>query len=177
MEFTLERGIEVLERTPATFHALLGGLSDAWITPNEGPDTFSAFDNLGHLIHGERTDWIPRARIILTQGANLRFEPYDRFAQYTESVGKTLAQLLEEFEALRADNLTTLREWRLSEQQLALEGEHPSLGRVTLRQLLAAWVAHDLGHVAQTARVLAKQYRTAVGPWREYLPVLDRGPV
>ena len=177
MEFTLERGIEVLERTPATFRALLGGLSDAWITPNEGPDTFSAFDNIGHLIHGERTDWIPRARIILAQGANLRFEPYDRFAQYTESTGKTLAQLLEEFGALRADNLTTLRGWRLTEQQLALEGEHPSLGRVTLRQLLAAWVAHDLGHVAQTARVLAKQYRTAVGPWREYLPVLDRGPV
>jgi hypothetical protein len=174
MRFELSHALEVLERTPRTFRALLGGLPEAWTTPNEGPDTFSAFDNLGHLVHGERTDWIPRARIILAQGAERRFEPYDRFAQYTESRGKSTAQLLDEFERLRAGNLATLREWSLSERELALEGEHPSLGTVTLRQLLSAWVAHDLGHVAQTARVLAKQYREAVGPWREYLPVLDR---
>ena len=174
MEFQLTRALEVLERTPATFRALLGGLSEAWTAPNEGPDTFSAFDNLGHLVHGERTDWIPRARIILAQGESRRFEPFDRFAHYRESRGKSLAELLDEFARLRAENLATLHGWRLSERELALEGEHPELGPVTLRQLLATWVAHDLGHVAQTARVLAKQYREAVGPWRAYLPVLDR---
>jgi hypothetical protein len=141
---------------------------------NEGPDTFSPFDNVGHLIHGERADWIPRARIILAQGDNRRFEPYDRFAQVRESEGKQLSQLLDEFAMLRAANVATLREWQLSDSELALEGEHPDLGQVTLRQLLATWVAHDLGHVAQTARVMAKQYRDAVGPWRQYLPVMDR---
>jgi hypothetical protein len=174
MDFQLTHGIEVLERTPATFRAMLGGLPDAWTTPNEGPETFSAFDNVGHLIHGERTDWIPRARIILAQGASRRFEPFDRFAQHRDSEGKTLAQLLDEFANLRRDNLSTLRGWQLTDRELALEGEHPELGTVTLRQLLSTWVAHDLGHVAQTARVLAKQYRDAVGPWRAYLPVLDR---
>ncbi len=174
MEFQLARALEILERTPDTFRALLGGLPEDWTAPTEGPDTFSAFDNLGHLIHGERTDWIPRARIILAQGPNRRFEPYDRFAQYRESRGKGVATLLDEFERLRAGNLRVLRGWSLSERELALEGEHPGLGPVTLRQLLAAWVVHDLGHVAQTARVLAKQYREAVGPWREYLPVLGR---
>jgi DinB superfamily len=172
MHFHLTQGLDVLERTPATFRALLDGLPEAWTAPNEGPDTFSAFDNLGHLIHGERTDWIPRARIIRAQGPNRRFEPYDRFAQYHESRGKSVAELLTEFARLRAENLTALRGWQLSDAELALEGEHPELGTVTLRQLLATWVAHDLGHVAQTARVMAKQYREAVGPWRAYLPVL-----
>jgi hypothetical protein len=174
MEFELSRAIEVLERTPATFRALLGGLSEAWTAPNEGPETFSAFDNLGHLVHLERTDWIPRARIILAQGADRTFSPVDRFAQYRESEGKSVEQLLDEFARLRAENLATLRGWGLSDRELALEGEHPALGTVTLRQLLATWTAHDLGHVAQTSRVLAKQYREAVGPWRAYLPVLDR---
>jgi hypothetical protein len=174
MTFQLTEAISVLERTPVTFRALLSGLPNSWITTNEGPNTFSPFDNVGHLIHGERTDWIPRARIILAQGLNRRFEPYDRFAQFRESEGKSLAELLDEFARLRADNLATLRNWNLSELELGLEGEHPELGRVTLRQLLATWVAHDLGHVAQTARVLAKEYREAVGPWRAYLPVLDR---
>lgn len=174
MDFQLPRALEILERTPAVFRALLDGLPQDWTSPNEGENTFSAFDNLGHLIHGERADWIPRARIILAQAANRRFEPFDRFAQYRESKGKSVAQLLEEFTRLRAENLRTLRDWRLTDAQLALEGEHPELGMVTLRQLLATWVAHDLGHLAQTARVLAKQYRDAVGPWRQYLPVLDR---
>jgi len=174
MQFQLTDALEMLERTPATFRALLGGLSEIWTAPNEGPDTFSAFDNVGHLIHGERTDWVPRARIILAQGPDRRFEPYDRFAQYRESQGKRMAELVDEFARLRAENLTTVRGWQLSERELALEGEHPALGPVTLRQLLATWVAHDLGHVAQTARVLAKQYGEAVGPWRAYLPVLDR---
>ena len=174
MQFDLNHALAVLERTPATLRALLGGLPEAWTVPNEGPNTFSAFDNVGHLIHGERADWIPRARIILAQGPNRRFEPYDRFAQQRESAGKTLARLLDELASLRTENLTTLRGWNLTERELALEGEHPELGVVTLRQLLATWVAHDLGHLAQTSRVLAKQYREAVGPWRAYLPVLDR---
>ena len=174
MSFQLNDAIAVLERTPGTLRALLGGLPDGWIACNEGPETFSPFDNLGHLVHGERTDWIPRARIILEQGSNRRFEPYDRFAQVHESAGKSLAQLLDDFAHLRAGNLDTLRGWNLTDQHLALEGEHPSLGPVTLRQLLSTWVAHDLGHVAQTSRVMAKRYREAVGPWRAYLPILDR---
>jgi hypothetical protein len=174
MSFQLADAIAVLERTPATFRALLGGVPADWITGTEGPDTFSPFDNVGHLIHGERTDWIPRARIILEQGTNRQFAPYDRFAQVRESQGKTLAQLLDELAELRAQNLATLRGWNLGERELALRGEHPDLGPVTLSQLLATWVAHDLGHIAQTARVMAKRYREAVGPWRVYLPVLDR---
>lgn len=173
-DLRVPRAVEILERTPAAFRALLGGLPEEWTAPNEGPNTFSPFDNLGHLIHGERADWIPRARLILAQGPNRRFEPYDRFAQYHESRGKTMAQLLDEFARLRAGNLATLAGWRLTEDQLALEGEHPEFGPVTLRQLLATWVAHDLSHLAQTARVMAKQLRAAVGPWRAYLPILDR---
>jgi len=174
MEFQLSDGIPVLERTPATFRALLAGLPEPWVAGTEGPATFSAFDNVGHLIHGERTDWIPRARVILAQGASRRFEPFDRFAMLEASRGKTLAELLDTFADLRAENVATLRGWSLTEAQLDLPGEHPELGAVTLRQLLATWVAHDLGHVAQIARVMAKQYRDAVGPWRAYLPILDR---
>lgn len=174
MEFQLDDALRVLERTPGAFRALLAGLPEAWVAANEGPDTFSAFDNVGHLIHGERTDWVPRARIILAQGADRRFQPYDRFAQARESRGKSMTQLLDEFARLRAANLATVRAWRLSANELALTGEHPALGPVTLRQLLATWTAHDLGHLAQTSRVLAKQYRDAAGPWRAYLPILDR---
>jgi hypothetical protein len=174
MSFDLNDAVAVLERTPSTLHALLADLPETWTTCDEGPGTFSPFDNVGHLIHGERTDWIPRARIILAQGADRRFQPYDRFAQVRESQGKTLDQLLDEFARLRDENLQTLRGWGLTGRQLALEGEHPELGRVTLGQLLATWVAHDLGHLAQTSRVMAKRYRDAVGPWRAYLPVLDR---
>ena len=129
---------------------------------------------VGHLIHGERTDWIPRAKIILAQGDERRFTPYDRFAQFQESKGKSLADLLHEFADLRAKNLATLTGWNLSDEQLALQGVHPEFGPVTMRQLLATWVGHDLGHIAQTARVMAKQYRDAIGPWRAYLPVMDR---
>jgi uncharacterized damage-inducible protein DinB len=129
---------------------------------------------IGHLIHGERTDWIPRARIILAQGETRRFEPYDRFAQFRESGGKTMTTLLDEFAALRAANLATLEDMRLTEAQLRLEGEHPAFGPVTLRQLLATWVAHDLSHLTQVSRVMARQYREAVGPWRAYLSVMDR---
>jgi len=174
MDFDLATGIAVLERTPDTLRAMLAGLSSAWTDATEGPDTWSPYVIVGHLIQGERADWIPRASIILAQGADRRFTPYDRFAQFRESQGKSLMELLDEFTQLRAENLATLAGWRLTEKQLALEGEHPAFGAVTLRQLLSCWVAHDLGHIAQTARVMAKQYREAVGPWRAYLPVMDR---
>lgn len=174
MEFDLATGVAVLERTPETLRAMLAGLPPAWTEPNEGPETWSAYDIVGHLIHGERTDWIGRARIILEQGPDRRFAPFDRFAQFRESQGKSLAQLLDEFARLRAENLATVAGWHLTDAGLALEGEHPAFGAVTLRQLLSTWVAHDLGHIAQIARVMAKQYRDAVGPWRAYLPVMDR---
>lgn len=174
MDFNLTHALAVLERTPATLQAMLAGLPPDWIDTTEGPDTWSPYDIVGHLIHGERADWIARARIILAQGPNRRFTPYDRFAQFRESEGKTLGDLLEEFALLRAENLATVWGWRLSDAQLALEGEHPEFGPVTLRQLLATWATHDLGHVAQVARVMAKQYRDAVGPWRAYLPIVDR---
>jgi hypothetical protein len=172
--FELGHALEVLERTPAAFRALLGGISERWTVPNEGAETFSAFDNLGHLVHGERTDWIPRARIILEHGRSRPFDPFDRFAQVHESRGKLVGDLLDEFATLRTANLETLRGWQLTDRELALEGEHPALGRVTLGQLLAAWVVHDLGHLAQTSRVMAKQYRDEIGPWRAYLPIVDR---
>jgi DinB family protein len=172
MTFDLERTIDVLRRTPATLRALLDGLDEPLIRGTEGPETFSAFDNVGHLIDGEETDWMARARIILAQGPSIRFEPYDRFRHRTRNAGRTLPSLLDEFERLRAANLETLRSWRLTDAQLDLPGEHPSLGRVTLRQLLATWVAHDLGHLAQVSRVIAKQYAAEVGPWVQFLPVL-----
>jgi DinB superfamily len=151
---------------------LLDGVGEGWARGTEGPDTFSPFDVVGHLIDGEETDWIPRARIILAQGPSRRFEPYDRFRHRSRNAQRTLASLLAEFEKLRSANLDLVRSWKLSDHQLALEGEHPSLGAVTLRQLLATWVVHDLGHLAQVARVMAKQYRAEVGPWVAYLPVL-----
>jgi hypothetical protein len=174
MDFNLKAGIDILERTPGALRALLAGLPPAWTDATEGPETWSPYVIVGHLIHGERTDWIPRAQIILAQKPQRRFEPYDRFAQFRESEGKSLAALLDEFAQLRAANVAVLVGWNLTNTQLQLEGEHPEFGRVTLRQLLATWVAHDLSHVAQTARVMAKQYREAVGPWRAYLPVMDR---
>jgi hypothetical protein len=174
MEFDLSDGIAVLERTPHTLRAMLAGLPPAWTDADEGPETWSPYVIVGHLIHGERTDWMTRARLILAQGPERRFTPYDRFAQFRESEGKPLADLLDELARLRAANLAELAGWNLTDAQLALQGEHPEFGAVTLRQLLATWVAHDLGHLAQTARVMAKQYREAVGPWRAYLPVLDR---
>ena len=174
MDFSLPDGVPVLERTPLVLRSLLSGLSDEWTAATEGPETWSPYDIIGHLNHGERTDWIPRAKIILAQGSNRRFQPYDRFAQFHESHGKTLGVLLDEFAQLRADNVATLRGWHLTDEQLALTGEHPAFGTVTLRQLLATWVVHDLGHIAQVARVMAKQYKSAIGPWSEYLPIVTR---
>lgn len=174
MEFDLAAGTSILERTPHTLRAMLAGLAPEWTNATEGPNTWSPFLNVAHLIHGERTDWIPRARIILAQDTNRRFTRFDMTAHLRDSQGKSLVQLLDEFAGLRAENLVTLAGFDLTEAQMKLQGEHPEFGAVTLRQLLATWVAHDLGHIAQIARVMAKQYREAVGPWRAYLPVLDR---
>lgn len=172
MDFSLVLAVDVLRRSPAALRALLEGAAEPWIRGTEGPDTFSPFDNIGHLIDGEETDWIPRARLILGGGPNVRFEPYNRFRHRARNVGRSLESLLSEFDRLRRANLDLLRSWQLTPADLAREGEHPTLGRVTLRQLLAAWVVHDLGHIAQVARVMAKQYTDEVGPWVPFLPVL-----
>jgi hypothetical protein len=174
MEFVVTQGIAILERTPSTLHALLRGLDRAWTDATEGPETWSPYIIVGHMILGERTNWVARAQIILAQGPNRRFTPFDRVPRPREGHGATLDGLLNEFASLRAANLATLAGWRLTDTELALEGEHPEFGAVTLRQLLATWVAHDLGHIAQASRVMAKQYREAVGPYRAYLPILNR---
>ena len=174
MDLDPEDAIAVLERTPAALRGMLAGLPDRWLLASEGPDTFSPRDVIGHLIHGEETDWIPRMRIVLDHGESVPFTPFDRFAFRTASVGHTTDALLDRFAQLRADNLRALRALALDEAALARTGMHPGLGRVTLAQLFAAWVVHDLGHVKQVARVMARQYTAAVGPWREYLTILDR---
>lgn len=174
MNFDLEHAVAVLERTPAALHALLDDLPAAWTTPNEGPDTWSPFDVLGHLIDGEQTNWLPRARIILSDAADRRFAPFDRTRHLDTNRGHTLAELLARFADLRSVNLRELRGLHLTASQLVRTARHPEFGTVTLAQLLATWVAHDLGHLAQIARVMAKQYKQAVGPWEAYLPVLHR---
>jgi len=174
MDFDITQGIAILERTPGTLHATLHDLGTAWIDATEGPETWSAYVIVGHLVHAERTNWIPRARFILSQSTSRRLPPYDRFAHLRENEGTSLSVLLDEFGRLRAENLATLAAWRLTDTELALAGEHPEFGTVTLRQLLSTWVVHDLGHVAQIARVMAKQYRDAIGPWRSYSRIVDR---
>jgi hypothetical protein len=174
VNFGLEKTILVLARTPRVLHSLLAGLPPEWTAPNEGPDTWSPFDVVGHLIDGEETDWMVRARIIVAQGDSPCFEPFDRSRHLGVNRNRTVEQLLTRFEALRETNLAALRAMRLRPGQLELTGEHPDFGSVTLGQLLATWVVHDLGHVAQISRVMAKQYRDAVGPWEAYLPVLHR---
>ena len=176
MNFDLELTTRALARTPGTLHALLDGLPDAWAQATEGPNTFSPFDVIGHLIDGEETDWIPRARIILSRVVDPRFEPYDRFRHRARNVGRTFSSLLEEFTQLRAANLAQIRSWQLTSATLTLPGIHPTLGQVTLAELLGAWFVHDLGHLAQIARVLAKQYQSLVGPWGPFLPVLTDHP-
>jgi hypothetical protein len=172
MNFDLDNGVAVLERSPRVMDSLLRGLSDAWVRVNEGVETWSAFDVVGHLIHGEKTDWLPRARMILENGETRSFEPFDRFAQFKASAGHALDSLLDEFSRLRAAGVQTLRGWKLTPAQLELRGRHPELGPVTLAQLLATWVAHDLDHISQVVRVMAKQYAEAVGPWEAYLRVV-----
>jgi DinB superfamily len=173
MKFDLEKSYQILERTPAVLQSLLSNLDNEWIMNNEGVDTFSPYDVIGHLIHGEKTDWTVRAKIILESGLSEAFAPWDRFAQFQESKGKTLQQLLDEFEAVRNENLTWLRSLNLTETDLDKKGMHPTLGEVTLRNLLATWVAHDLTHIAQITRVMAKQYKEEMGPWPEFFRILS----
>jgi hypothetical protein len=172
MTFDLDHGCAILERTPVVLRALLMGLPAPWTTDADRPDAWSPFDVVGHLIDGEETDWLPRARIILAHGRAQPFQPFDRQRHRIRNQGRPLEQVLEEFARLRGTNLLALRALRITPSQLALEGEHPELGRVTLGQLLATWVAHDLTHLAQISRTMARQYRTAVGPWLAYLPAL-----
>jgi len=171
--FVLTEAIAMLQRTPIVIDALLRGSPDDWVTADEGVGTWSPFDVVGHLIHGERTDWMPRARIILDHGESRSFDRFDRSAQFSESNGKTLADLLDEFAIERRRNLDELAAMRLTDADLDKRGRHPELGVVTLRQLLATWVAHDLDHIMQIARVLGRQYSDEVGPWRAYLRVIS----
>jgi hypothetical protein len=184
MNFDILVAVEVLSATPATLNSLLANLSDEWVldstgdpqvqepTSNIGDGIWQPYDVIGHLIHGELTDWIPRARVILDRNGDTRFVPFDRFAQFENSKGKSLAQLLGEFGRLRAGNIDIVRSWNLTDAELGLEGMHPELGRVKLRQLLATWVVHDLNHIRQIATSMAKRYEKEVGPWKEYLSIL-----
>ena len=173
MEFELEPAIEVLKRTPATLNSLLRDLPEPWLMQNEGSETWSPYHVIGHLIHAEETDWIPRAKMILDYGETRAFEPFDRVAMFEHSKGKSLGELLDTFSQLRAESLRKLQTLNLTDDLLDKRGRHPEFGVVTLRQLLSTWVVHDLGHIRQVARVMSKQYRDAVGPWRAYLPVLE----
>ena len=174
MKHDLSHSLEILARTPAMLRAMLGGVSETWTHANYGADTFSPFDVVGHLIHGEKTDWIVRSHWILEKGASEPFPDFDRFAQARESRGKALSMLLDEFEGLRAGNLEVLHALRLGTGELDRQGLHPKLGAVTLRQLLATWVVHDLNHIAQIAKALAYQYKDEVGAWRQFLPILPQ---
>jgi len=171
--FAMDEAIAILSRTPATLDALLRGLPEGWIAAHEGGETWSPYDVIGHLIQGERTDWVPRARIILEHGEARAFDRFDRFAQFAASKGRTLASLLDEFATLRRDNIKALSSLGITAADLQRRGRHPELGVVTLGQLFATWVAHDLDHVVQISRVLARQYSDEVGPWRAYLRVIS----
>lgn len=172
MEFSLDHTREVLARTPQVLSTLLSGLPDDWTMHNEGGDTWSPYDIVGHLVHGEHTDWVGRMEIILNEG-DKKFKPFDRLAQFNESRGKPLSQLLDEFAALRKKNLEKLGHLILMEADLDKTGIHPAFGTVTLRQLLSTWTVHDLTHLAQVSRVMAKQYKEAIGPWLEYFRLLQ----
>lgn len=174
-KFNLHKSIEILERTPSVLETMLDGLSDEWLTQNEGPDTWSPYDIVGHYVHGEKTDWIPRFEIILSDAPDKGFVPFDRFAQFENSKGKSLRDLLMEFRELRAQNLEKLKSTKGLEDHLNDTGIHPAFGEVTLAQLLSTWVVHDLNHIAQIARVMGRQYQEEVGPWVEYLGILRNG--
>lgn len=173
MKFQMDQALEVLTQTPAVMSALLKGKSAAWLNAKKAPESFSPLDVLGHLMHAEMTDWIPRARIILEHQDTKAFEPFDRFAFKALIDGKTVDKSLDEFAVLRRQSVQTLRDLGVGETQLDLPGKHPELGPVTLRNLLATWVLHDLGHIAQVVKTMANEYRDAVGPWRAYLTILD----
>jgi hypothetical protein len=173
MDFQLQHASDLLSRTPSTLNSMLRDVPESWLVQNEGAETWSPYDIVGHLIHGEETDWIPRAKIILEHGEARAFEPFDRVAMFEASKGKSIAELLDTFAVLRKQNLHLLSEMNLTPALLEKRGKHPELGMVTLKQLLATWVVHDLGHVRQVVRVMAKQYRDAVGPWTAYLSILE----
>ncbi len=170
--FNIDDALEILERTPIVLETFLNGLSESWIYNNEGDKTWSPFDIIGHLIHGEKSDWVARTKMIMENDNTNVFPPFDRFAQFKDSKGKTLSQLLAEFRDLRNKNIRVLKGMRLTEGDYERTGLHPDFGKVTLRQLLSTWVVHDLSHIRQIARVMAKQYRTEIGPWEAYLPVV-----
>ena len=172
MEFELAPAIDILRRTPAVLSSLLRDLPEPWLVQNEGPETWSPFDVIGHLIHGEETDWMPRAKLILEHGETRTFEPFDRVAMFEASKGKSITELLDTFARLRAANLRELESLNLTSDLLDKRGRHPELGVVTLRQLLSTWVVHDLGHIRQVVRVMSKQFGEAVGPWKAYLSIL-----
>ena len=172
MEFQIEQALQILSRTPETLKSLLGNLSEDWIKSEDSTENWNPFDVIGHLIHGEETDWIPRAEIILAQGENRTFQAFDRFAQFENSKGKTLSELLEIFAEQRRKSLETLASWNLTDEHLKLKGMHPELGEVTLEQLLSTWVVHDLTHIRQIVVFLAQKYSDKVGVWREYLSIL-----
>lgn len=172
MQYNHHQAITILERTPAVLRTYLYDLPTEWTSPNEGSDTWSPFDIIGHLIHGEQEDWLKRANLILSDKQDKTFAPFDRFAQFEHSKGKSMNELLDEFETLRVENLKELKSLHLSDEQLKLKGNHPVLGDVTLKELLSCWVVHDLGHISQISRVMAKQYKTEVGPWIQFLGIL-----
>ena len=174
MKFSLEKSLEILERTSNVLIAMLQDISADWTSPNEGGDSWSVYDIIGHLIHGEKTDWVPRTEIILSENSDKKFTPFDRFAQFEDSKGKTLNQLLKEFKMLRERNIEQLRSKKITDKNLEEIGIHPAFGHVTLSQLLSTWVVHDLNHIAQISRVMANQYKTEVGPWVEYLKILQQ---
>ncbi|HLA64676.1 MAG TPA: DinB family protein [Rhodothermales bacterium] len=176
MTFDLAEARAVLARTPGALDAWLRGLPEAWIVTNEGPETWSAFDVVGHLIHADQTTWMPRVQTLLDHGEGRPFGAFNRYAQERENVGKTLDELLDTFAALRRESLAALDALALTPDDLARRGTHPAFGTVTLGELLAAWVVHDLGHMTQIARVMAKRYSADVGPWAAYLSILDDRP-
>jgi hypothetical protein len=171
-QFDLESAIEILGRTPLIMKAWVSNLPEAWSSYKHSEDNWSAFDILGHFIHGEKTNWIPRAKIILQQEGTKEFEPFDRFAQYDDSKGKTIETLLDEFVLLREKNLDILRGFDLKPADWERQGIHPEFGVVTLKELISTWVVHDLDHIAQLAGEMAKRYTDEVGPWGPYLGVL-----
>lgn len=173
MKFYLKNSIQILENTPDVLHSLISDLPEEWIKANEGDETWSPFDIVGHLIHGEKTDWIERLKIILSDNTNKPFTPFDRFAQFTESENKSINELLSEFKTLRQHNIKILKELDLKEEVFDKEGVHPEFGKVTLSQMLSAWTVHDLDHLAQISRVMAFQYKEAAGPWKKYLRILN----
>jgi hypothetical protein len=173
MKFQVAEAVEILSNTPPVLKTMLGELSGRWTEKPEDSADWGPFDVIGHLIHGEETDWIPRAEIILAGGENPRFEPFDRLAQFAKSKEKTIGELLDVFAARREQSLETLKSWNLTAAQLDFKGIHPELGEVTLEQLLATWVVHDLTHIRQIVVFLARKYAGNVGPWREYLSILE----